>query len=192
MDLSFFHLACQVFRTPGWEVLKESVSELRFHSEAPWVHHGLANGWCHQIHLTIYSLLETGFQWLEQTAAGLKEQKMLVLAGADTATAKLHIKFVFLHFNLSQISYNLNWNHNILLRKGGRKTDWLCKCLHTHPAHSSHLSEIYLRFSELNSDSRNRRNWSLPTWSFNISSKEKPHLFTRCWLGSLLVGGTKV
>lgn len=48
------------------------------------------------------------------------------------------------------------------------------------------LREIYLRFSELNSDSRNRRNWSRPTWSFNISSKEKPHLFTRCWLGSLL------
>jgi hypothetical protein len=45
---------------------------------------------------------------------------------------------------------------------------------------------IYLRFSELNSDSRNRRNWSRPTWSFKISSKEKPHLFTRCWLGSLL------
>lgn len=42
------------------------------------------------------------------------------------------------------------------------------------------------RFSELNSDSRNFRNWSRPTGSFSASSREKPHLFTRCWLGSRL------
>lgn len=43
------------------------------------------------------------------------------------------------------------------------------------------------KFSELNSDSRNLRNWSRPTGSFSASSSEKPHLFTRCWLGSRLL-----
>lgn len=114
---------------------------------------------------------------------------MLVLAGsnmviANNHTYMLHIKFVLPHFNCSQISCNLSLNHNILLRKGGRerKTDY------ANSSHTANFWEIYLRFSELNSDSRNRRNWSRPTWSFNISSKEKPHLFTRCWLGSLLLG----
>lgn len=45
---------------------------------------------------------------------------------------------------------------------------------------------VYLRFSELNSDSRNFRNCSLPTGSFKTSSMPKAHLFTLCWLGSLL------
>lgn len=45
----------------------------------------------------------------------------------------------------------------------------------------------YLRFSELNSDSRNLRNCSLPTGSFKTSSMPKAHLFTLCWLGSLLL-----
>lgn len=147
----FFWLACQVFRTQTWEVLKERVSELSL-TEAPWLY-GLS-------------------QWM--------------------ALAKLHIKFALLHFNLCHISWNLNLNHNILPERGGRESDWLCKFLHTHSVHSSDIWESYLRFSELNSDSRNRRNWSRPTWSFNISSKEKPHLFTRCWLGSLLLGETKV
>ena len=121
-------------------------------------------------------------------SSGLKEQKKLVLVSANLVITKLHIKFV-LCVNLSQINWNLNLNHNIWLRKGGGKRDWWCKFLHIRSAHNSNLGEIYLRFSELNSDSRNRRNWSCPTWSFNISSKEKPHLFTRCWLGSLLWEG---
>lgn len=45
---------------------------------------------------------------------------------------------------------------------------------------------IYLRFSELNSDSRNLRNCSLPTGSLRTSSMPKAHLFTLCWPGSLL------
>lgn len=45
---------------------------------------------------------------------------------------------------------------------------------------------IYLRFSELNSDSRNLRNCSLPTGSFKASSMPKPHRFTLCCPGSLL------
>lgn len=44
----------------------------------------------------------------------------------------------------------------------------------------------YLRFSELNSDSRNLRNCSLPTGSFKTSSMPKAHLLTLCWPGSLL------
>lgn len=65
--------------------------------------------------------------------------------------------------------------------------------IYTHTQTHAHMNMqfkclSYLRFSELNSDSRNRRNWSRPTWSFSISSKEKPHRFTRCWLGSLLWG----
>lgn len=44
----------------------------------------------------------------------------------------------------------------------------------------------YLKFSELNSDSRNLRNCSLPTGSFRASSMPNPHRFTLCWLGSLL------
>ena len=71
----------------------------------------------------------------------------------------------------------------------GRETDDVN--FFRYSAHNSNLGEMYLRFSELNSDSRNRRNWSRPTWSFKISSKEKPHLFTRCWLGSLLWRGNK-
>lgn len=42
------------------------------------------------------------------------------------------------------------------------------------------------RFSELNSDSRNLRKSSWPAGSFRASSREKPHFFTLCWLGSLL------
>lgn len=45
---------------------------------------------------------------------------------------------------------------------------------------------VYLRFSELNSDSRNLRNCSLPTGSLKTSSMPKAHLFTLCWPGSLL------
>lgn len=45
---------------------------------------------------------------------------------------------------------------------------------------------MYLRFSELNSDSRNLRNCSLPTGSFKTSSMPNAHLFTLCWPGSLL------
>lgn len=45
---------------------------------------------------------------------------------------------------------------------------------------------MYLRFSELNSDSRNLRNCSLPTGSLKTSSMPKAHLFTLCWPGSLL------
>ncbi|TNN70571.1 hypothetical protein EYF80_019155 [Liparis tanakae] len=44
----------------------------------------------------------------------------------------------------------------------------------------------YLRFSELNSDSRNLRNCSRPTGSLRTSSMPNAHLFTLCWLGSLL------
>lgn len=44
----------------------------------------------------------------------------------------------------------------------------------------------YRRFSELNSDSRNLRKSSCPAGSFRASSREKPHFFTLCWLGSLL------
>lgn len=43
------------------------------------------------------------------------------------------------------------------------------------------------RFSELNSDSKNLRNWSRPAGSFSASSREKPHFFTRCWPGSRLL-----
>lgn len=45
---------------------------------------------------------------------------------------------------------------------------------------------IYLKFSELNSDSRNLRNCSLPTGSFKASSMPNPHRFTLCCPGSLL------
>lgn len=45
----------------------------------------------------------------------------------------------------------------------------------------------HLRFSELNSDSRNLRNCSLPTGSFKTSSMPNAHLLTLCWLGSLLL-----
>lgn len=55
------------------------------------------------------------------------------------------------------------------------------------PVHTAQVEGFYLRFSELNSDSRKRRNRSRPTGSFSTSSIEKPHLFTRCWLGSLLL-----
>lgn len=44
----------------------------------------------------------------------------------------------------------------------------------------------YLKFSELNSDSRNLRNCSLPTGSFRASSMPNPHRFTLCCPGSLL------
>lgn len=44
----------------------------------------------------------------------------------------------------------------------------------------------YLKFSELNSDSRYLRNCSRPTGSFKASSMPKPHRFTLCWFGSLL------
>lgn len=49
------------------------------------------------------------------------------------------------------------------------------------------LRAAYRRFSELNSDSRNLRNWSRPAGSFSASSREKPHFFTRCWPGSRLL-----
>lgn len=45
----------------------------------------------------------------------------------------------------------------------------------------------HLRFSELNSDSRNLRNCSLPTGSFKTSSMPNAHLLTLCWFGSLLL-----
>lgn len=52
-----FWLACQVLRTPDLGSSEERVSELCFTLKL----HGamvLVNGWCHQIHLTIYLLLE--------------------------------------------------------------------------------------------------------------------------------------
>lgn len=49
----------------------------------------------------------------------------------------------------------------------------------------------HLRFSELNSDSRNLRNCSLPTGSLRTSSMPKAHLFTLCWPGSLLEEDTQ-
>lgn len=48
------------------------------------------------------------------------------------------------------------------------------------------VSLTYLKFSELNSDSRNLRNCSLPTGSFKASSMPNPHRFTLCCPGSLL------
>lgn len=48
------------------------------------------------------------------------------------------------------------------------------------------LLRAHRRFSELNSDSRNLRKSSCPAGSLRASSREKPHFFTRCWLGSLL------
>lgn len=51
---------------------------------------------------------------------------------------------------------------------------------------SASFSWAHRRFSELNSDSRNLRKSSCPAGSFKASSREKPHFFTRCWLGSLL------
>lgn len=48
------------------------------------------------------------------------------------------------------------------------------------------IALIYLKFSELNSDSKNFRNCSLPTGSFKASSMPNPHRFTLCCPGSLL------
>lgn len=119
--------------------------------------------------------------------SGFKEAKMLALVGANLVITKLPIKFA-LHGNFFRWTGIRIWIITKWLRKGGSKRHQGGTFLHVHSAHDSNLGETYLRFSELNSDSRNRRNWSRPTWSFNISSKEKPHLFTRCWLGSLLWG----
>lgn len=55
------------------------------------------------------------------------------------------------------------------------------------PLQKSNNRDSYRRFSELNSDSRNFRNWSRPAGSFSASSREKPHFFTRCWVGSRLL-----
>lgn len=117
---------------------------------------------------------------------------MLVWGRADTGMWELPSKFVLLRFPLSQKTGDVSPHHHMELTKGGRKGDWICKSSPIHAPHGCSLRESYLRFSELNSDSRNLRNWSRPTWSFNTSSKEKPHLLTRCWLGSLLLGRTKI
>lgn len=113
---------------------------------------------------------------------------MLVLVGANMVTAKLQIKFFVSISTFARLA--ANWVRTLTFygqREAEREADYAS--FFTHSAHSSNLREVYLRFSELNSDSRKRRNWSRPTWSFSISSKEKPHLFTRCWLGSLLLEG---
>lgn len=68
-----FRLACRVFRTPDWEVLKERFSEvpstLKLHGFLV-----LVNARCHKTHLIIYLLLRACFRQLEQMF-GFKEQK---------------------------------------------------------------------------------------------------------------------
>lgn len=116
-------------------------------------------------------------------SSGFKEPKIVVLVGAHPVIMKLEHKVCSLTLatliGIGIWAITFDWEREVV-----RETDD-ANCF-IYSAHNSSLGEMYLRFSELNSDSRNRRNWSRPTWSFKISSKEKPHLFTRCWLGSLL------
>lgn len=78
-----------------------------------------------------------------------------------------HVRFDVLKWQ-GQAELNSNPNNNV------NHKVWECVFL------------MYLRFSELNSDSRNLRNCSLPTGSFKTSSMPNAHLFTLCWPGSLL------
>lgn len=78
-----------------------------------------------------------------------------------------HVRFDLLKWQ-GQVEQNSNPNNNV------NHKVWEC------------LFIMYLRFSELNSDSRNLRNCSLPTGSFKTSSMPNAHLFTLCWPGSLL------
>ena len=116
-------------------------------------------------------------------SSGFKEPKIVVLVGVHPVIIKPEHK-VYSPTSATLIgiwiwAIAFDWEREV-----ARETDDVN--FFRYSAHNSNLGEVYLRFSELNSDSRNRRNWSRPTWSFKISSKEKPHLFTRCWLGSLL------
>ena len=109
-------------------------------------------------------------------SSGFKEPKIVVLVGAHPVIIKLEHKVcsptlaTLIGIWIWAIAFD--WEREV-----GRETDDVN--FFRYSAHNSNLGEMYLRFSELNSDSRNRRNWSRPTWSFKISSKEKPHLFTR-------------